>query len=207
MPHFIQGPHHEMMRAHGQWFGICKNTQLLIEWNNGRNGALEDLLPLVYGALRRLAAQRLRRERPDHTLQPTALVHEAYLRLVDQRQVRWQNRAHFYGVAAHVMGRILVDRARARNADKRGAGWERVTLVGDRTPSESRDVDVLALDDALKRLATLDPQQERIVELRYFGGLTLDETAEVMGISTATVKREWVIAKAWLRAELSKELD
>ena len=185
----------------------AKITQLLIEWNNGRNGALEDLLPLVYGALRRLAAQRLRRERPDHTLQPTALVHEAYLRLVDQRQVRWQNRAHFYGVAAHVMGRILVDRARARNADKRGAGWERVTLVGDRTPSESRDVDVLALDDALKRLATLDAQQERIVELRYFGGLTLDETAEVMGISTATVKREWVIAKAWLRAELSKELD
>jgi RNA polymerase sigma factor (TIGR02999 family) len=185
----------------------AKITRLLIEWNNGRNGALEDLLPLVYGELRRLAAQRLRRERPDHTLQPTALVHEAYLRLVDQRQVRWQNRAHFYGVAAHVMRRILVDRARARNADKRGAGWERVTLVGDRTPSESRDVDVLALDDALKRLATLDPQQERIVELRYFGGLTLDETAEVIGISTATVKREWAIARAWLRAELSKELD
>jgi RNA polymerase sigma factor (TIGR02999 family) len=105
------------------------------------------------------------------------------------------------------MRRILVDRARARNADKRGAGWERVTLVGDRTPSESRDVDLLALDDALKRLATLDPQQERIVELRYFGGLTLDETAEVIGISTATVKREWAIARAWLRAELSKELD
>jgi RNA polymerase sigma factor (TIGR02999 family) len=185
----------------------AKITRLLIEWNNGRNGALEDLLPLVYGELRRLAAQRLRRERPDHTLQPTALVHEAYLRLVDQRQVRWQNRAHFYGVAAHVMRRILVDRARARNADKRGAGWERVTLVGDRTPSESRDVDLLALDDALKRLATLDPQQERIVELRYFGGLTLDETAEVIGISTATVKREWAIARAWLRAELSKELD
>jgi len=185
----------------------AKITQLLIEWNNGRNGALQDLLPLVYGELRRLAAQRLRRERPDHTLQPTALVHEAYIRLVDQRRVRWQNRAHFYGVAAHVMRRILVDRARARKADKRGKGWERVTLVGEKTPSGSRDVDVLALDEALQRLAALDPQQERIVELRYFGGLTLDETAEVIGISTATVKREWAIAKAWLRAELSDHLD
>jgi RNA polymerase sigma-70 factor (ECF subfamily) len=184
-----------------------KITQLLIEWNNGRNGALQDLLPLVYGELRRLAAQRLRRERPDHTLQPTALVHEAYIRLVDQRRVRWENRAHFYGVAAHVMRRILVDRARARKADKRGGGWERVTLVGDKTPNGGRDVDVLSLDDALQRLAALDPQQERIVELRYFGGLTLEETAEVIGISTATVKREWAIARAWLRAELSDQLD
>src|SRR5689334_24136941 len=125
----------------------AKITQLLMEWNQGRNGALQDLLPLVYSELRRLAAQRLRRERPDHTLQPTALVHEAYLRLVDQRQVRWQNRAHFYGFAAHMMRRILVDRARARKTDKRGAGWERVTLVGDKTPSASRDVDVLVLDD------------------------------------------------------------
>jgi RNA polymerase sigma factor (TIGR02999 family) len=185
----------------------AKITQLLIDWNNGRNGALEDLLPLVYAELRRLAAQRLRLERPDHTLQPTALVHEVYIRLVDQRRVRWQNRAHFYGVAAHVMRRILVDRARARKADKRGAGLERVTLVDDKTPGSTRDVDVLALDDALTRLATLDPQQERIVELRYFGGLTLDETAEVIGISTATVKREWAIARAWLRAELSNHLD
>jgi len=185
----------------------AKITQLLIEWNNGRGGALEDLLPLVYGELRRLAAQRLRWERPDHTLQPTALVHEAYIRLVDQRRVRWQNRAHFYGVAAQVMRRILVDRARKRGADKRGAGWQRVTLIGDKTPKGSRDVDVLALDDALQRLAALDPQQERIVELRYFGGLTLDETAEVIGISTATVKREWAIARAWLRAQLSDQLD
>ena len=185
----------------------AKITQLLIEWNNGRSGALQDLLPLVYGELRGLAARRLRRERPDHTLQPTALVHEAYIRLVDQRRVRWQNRAHFYGVAAQVMRRILVDRARKRAADKRGAGWQRVTLVGDKTPNGSRDVDVLALDDALQRLAALDPQQERIVELRYFGGLTLDETAEVMGISTATVKREWAIARAWLRAQLSDQLD
>jgi RNA polymerase sigma-70 factor, ECF subfamily len=182
-------------------------TELLIEWNNGRNGALEDLLPLVYGELRRLAAHRLRQERPDHTLQPTALVHEAYLRLVDQRRVRWQNRAHFYGVAAHIMRRILVDQARARKADKRGGEWQRVTLTDNKTPNESRDVDVLALDNALQRLAALDPQQERIVELRYFGGLTLEETAEVVGISTATVKREWAIAKAWLRAALSDQLD
>src|SRR5262245_10142661 len=182
-------------------------TQLLIEWNNGRSGALEDLLPLVYRELRQLAAQRLRRERPDHTLQPTALVHEAYIRLVDQRRVHWKNRAHFYAAAAHIMRRILVDRARARKTDKRGGGWERVTLVGDGTPGGSRDVDVLALDDALERLAAWDPQQERIVELRYFGGLTLEETAEVIGISTATVKREWAIARAWLRAQLSDHLD
>src|SRR5437867_1458252 len=185
----------------------AKITQLLVDWNNGRTGALEDLLPLVYAELRRLAAQRLRLERPDHTLQPTALVHEAYIRLVDQRRVRWQNRAHFYGVAAHVMRRILVDRARARKADKRGGAWERVTLVGDKTSNAANDVDVLVLNDALERLAALDAQQERIVELRYFGGLTLDETAAVIGISTATVKREWAIARAWLRAELADHLD
>lgn len=182
-------------------------TQLLIEWNEGRREALEDLLPLVYGELRRLAARRLRRERGDHTLQPTALVHEAYVRLVDQRRVRWQNRAHFYGIAAQIMRRILVDRARARGAGKRGAGWQRVTLVDDKTPAVSADIEVLALDEALRRLAAFDPQQERIVELRYFGGLTIDEAAEVIGISTATVKREWAIAKAWLRAQLSNQLD
>ena len=164
-------------------------------------------MPLVYGELRRLAANRLRNERPDHTLQPTALVHEAYVRLVDQRQVRWQSRAHFYAIAAHIMRRILVDRARARGAGKRGAGWQRVTLTGDKTPTTSRNVDVVALDETLQRLAELDPQQERIVELRYFGGLTIEEAAEVMNISPATLKREWAIARAWLRAELSNELD
>jgi len=182
-----------------------KITKLLIDWNRGRAGALEDLLPLVYGELRRIAAQRLRHERPDHTLQPTALVHEAYIRLVDQRRVRWQNRAHFYGIAAQIMRRILVDRARARGADKRGAGWQRISLAGDKTPAAARDVDVLAIDHALRRLAALDPQQERIVELRYFGGLTIEEAAEVIGISTATLKREWAIAKAWLRAHLSDQ--
>ena len=182
-------------------------TQLLIEWNEGRREALEDLLPLVYGELRRLAARRLRNERGDHTLQPTALVHEAYVRLVDQRRVRWQNRAHFYGIAAQIMRRILVDHARAQRTDKRGAGWQRVTLVDGKTPTLSADIEVLALDEALRRLAAFDPQQERIVELRYFGGLTIDEAAEVIGISTATVKREWAIAKAWLRAQLSSQLD
>jgi RNA polymerase sigma factor (TIGR02999 family) len=127
--------------------------------------------------------------------------------MVDQRRVRWQNRAHFYGVAAHVMRRILVDQARAHKADKRGGEWERVTLIVDKTPSRSREIDVLALDGALERLAALDTQQGRIVELRYFVGLTLDETAEVIGVSTATVKREWSIARAWLRAELADHLD
>ena len=178
-------------------------TQLLVAWSGGRREALDDLLPLVYDELRRLASRYLRHESPDHTLQPTALVHEAYLRLVDQRRVRWRNRAHFYGIAAQIMRRILVDHARAQRAEKRGAGWERVPLIEDEMPAGAGDVDVLALDEALARLAVFDPQQERIVELRYFGGLTIDEVAEVVGVSAATVVREWTIAKAWLRAELS----
>jgi RNA polymerase sigma factor (TIGR02999 family) len=177
-------------------------TQLLVAWSGGRREALDDLLPLVYDELRRLASRYLRHESRDHTLQPTALVHEAYLRLIDQRKVRWHNRAHFYGIAAQIMRRILVDHARARRAEKRGAGWERVPLIEDQLPAGAGDVDVLALDEALGRLAAFDPQQERIVELRYFGGLTIDEVAEVVGLSAATVVREWTIAKAWLRAEL-----
>jgi RNA polymerase sigma factor (TIGR02999 family) len=178
-------------------------TQLLIAWSDGEREALDQLLPLVYDELRRIAARYLRHEPGDHTLQPTALVHEAYVRLIDQRRVRWRNRAHFYGVAAQMMRRILVDHARTRRANKRGAGWERVPLVEDETAAASGDVDVLALDEALQRLAAFDAQQERIVELRYFGGLTIDEVAAVIGISAATVVREWTIAKAWLRAELS----
>ena len=180
-------------------------TQLLIDWNDGHSEALEDLLPLVYSELKRLASRYLRREPADHTLQPTALVHEAYLRLIDQRQVRWQNRAHFYGIAAKIMRRILVDYARARQADKRGAGWERVPMIEDQTPDSRTGVDVLVLDQALDRLATFDAQQERIVELRYFGGLTIEETAEVVGVSAATIVREWTIARAWLRGEMSKD--
>jgi RNA polymerase sigma factor (TIGR02999 family) len=177
-------------------------TQWLLEWSNGDRAALDKLLPLVSDELHRLAHQHLRRERPGHTLQTTALVHEAYLELVDQRQVRWQNRAHFFGIAAHLMRRILVEYARRRTAAKRGGGLPLVTLneevVGTREPA----VALVALDDALRTLAELDPQQCRIVELRFFGGLTVEETAEVMGVSPRTIKREWRVAKAWLQREL-----
>ena len=180
-------------------------TQLLIAWSDGRREALDDLMPMVYADLRRVAAGYMRREGAGHALQPTALVHEAYVRLIDQKQVKWRNRAHFFGVAAGLMRRILVDHARRRRAEKRGGDWERVTLTGDEVATDAhKEIDVLALDEALERLAEFDPQQERIVELRYFGGLTIEETAEIVGISAATVVREWTIAKAWLRADLSR---
>lgn len=183
-------------------------TQLLIAWGEGRPDALERLLPLVYEDLRRQAGRYMRREAPGHALQPTALVHEAYLRLVDQQRVKWRNRAHFYGVAASMMRRILVDQARARQAGKRGQGWARVTLSEvEAKHAGLPEIDALALHDALERLAAFDPRKERIVELRYFGGLTIEEVAEVMGISEATIVREWTIAKAWLRADLSKPPD
>jgi RNA polymerase sigma factor (TIGR02999 family) len=179
-------------------------TQLLIEWGDGRREALDDLVPLVYEDLRRMAAGYMQRERAGHALQPTALVHEAYLRLIDQRRVKWRNRAHFFGVAAGMMRRILVDQARLRRAAKRGGQWEQVTLVDNEVAADAPDrVDVLDLHESLERLAAFDSQQERIVELRYFGGLTIEEAAEVVGISAATVVREWTIAKAWLRADLS----
>jgi len=178
-------------------------TQLLIAWSDGRRDALDQLVPLVYDDLRRLAAGYMGHETPGHSLQPTALVHEAYVRLVDQRRVQWRNRAHFFGVAASMMRRILVDYARKRRADKRGGAAERVTLTADIAAPEQNDLDVLTLHESLERLAAFDPQQERIVELRYFGGLTIEETAEVVGVSTATVAREWTIAKAWLRADMS----
>jgi RNA polymerase sigma factor (TIGR02999 family) len=182
----------------------AKITQLLIAWSEGRKDALDGLLPLVYEQLRRMASSYVRRERPDQALQPTALVHEAYLRLIDQSRVQWRNRAHFYGVAAQIMRRVLVDRIRAERAEKRGGGWTRVALVDEMMPAAAVDVDVLALDEALRRLAAFDPQQARIVELRYFGGLTIEEAAEVLKISPATVVREWTIARAWLRAELPR---
>jgi RNA polymerase sigma-70 factor, ECF subfamily len=180
-------------------------TQLLIAWSDGRRETLADLMPIVYADLRRVAAGYMRREAPGHALQPTALVHETYVRLVDQKQVKWRNRAHFFGVAAGMMRRILVDSARRRRAEKRGGGWERVTLAGDEAAADShKEIDVLALHETLERLAKFDPQQERIVELRYFGGLTIEETAEVVEVSAATIVREWTIAKAWLRADLSR---
>lgn len=180
-------------------------TQLLIAWNDGDRQALEDLVPLVYADLRRLAASYMVREAIDHPLQPTALVHEAYLRLVDQNRVKWRNRAHFFAIAATMMRRILVEQARARRAEKRGGHWRRVTLVGEESGAEPPvAIDVLALHEALERLAAFDAQQARIVELRYFGGLTIEEAAEVVGISAATVAREWTVAKAWLRTDLSR---
>jgi RNA polymerase sigma factor (TIGR02999 family) len=186
--------------------GAAGVTELLIEWTAGRSEALERLLPLVYEDLRRQATRYMRRESPGHALQPTALVHETYLRLVDQQRVKWRNRAHFYGVAAGMMRRILIDEARARHAQKRGEGWEQVTLSDVAEPEAgAAGIDILALQDALERLAAFDPRKERIVELRYFGGLTIEEAAEVLGLSEATVVREWTIAKAWLRADLSKQ--
>jgi len=179
-------------------------TQLLVAWNQGDQAALDQLLPAVYEELRRLARNYLRQERPGHTLQPTALVHEAYLRLIDQRNVTWQNRAHFLGMAAQMMRRILINHALAKKAGKRGGLSERITLDKALNFAEQRELDLVALDDALKGLAALDPEQGRIVELRFFGGLSIEETAEVLGISPATVKREWGTAKMWLHRELGK---
>ncbi|MEO5898132.1 MAG: ECF-type sigma factor [Vicinamibacterales bacterium] len=164
--------------------------------------SLDSLLPLVYKELRRLAAGYLRREKPGQTLQPTALVHEAYLRLMKDRPDRWQNRAHFCAIAAHSMRQILIERARARGAAKRGGARPRVTLDDALIAGEDRSIDLLALDEALERLTALDPEQARLVELRFFGGLTVEETAAAMDISPATVKRHWTIAKAWLTREL-----
>jgi RNA polymerase sigma factor (TIGR02999 family) len=163
---------------------------------------VDALLPAAYQELRRLAAYYLRHERPGQTLQPTALVHEVYLRLLKDKAGRWQNQAHFCAIAANAMRQILVERARARAAQKRGGGQARVTLVEGLAPAPEAPVDLLVLDDALTRLATMDSQQARIVELRYFGGLTVEETAEALGVSPATVKRDWSVARAWLAREL-----
>jgi RNA polymerase sigma factor (TIGR02999 family) len=177
-------------------------TGLLAAWRGGRDEALDDLIPVVYGELRRLARQQLRRERPDHSLQPTALTHEAFLRLFGTRQVSWQNRTHFFAVAATLMRRLLVEHARKRGAARRGGPATRVALDEARSPVASPDVDVMALHEALDGLEQIDPRQSRIVELKYFGGMTNEETAEVLGLSPATVKREWSVAKLWLRRAL-----
>jgi RNA polymerase sigma factor (TIGR02999 family) len=171
---------------------------LLRAWGNGDTDAREKLMPLVYAELRRRAAAYLNRERKDHTLQPTALVHEAYLRLIGQQRVVWQNRAHFYGVAAQTMRRILVDHARGRGRDKRFGAAIRVTLDHRLPATQPADCEMLLLDQALGELADLDPRQARIVELRYFGGLTEREIASVLDVSRSTVTREWLIAKGWL---------
>ncbi|HKF47740.1 MAG TPA: sigma-70 family RNA polymerase sigma factor [Terracidiphilus sp.] len=178
-------------------------THLLHELKRGQREAEERLIPLVYGELHRIAAAYLRREAPDHSLQPTALVHEAYLRLNDIKEIDWQSRSHFFAVSATVMRRILVDHARANRARKRGDGWDAVSLNEAILPSPERAPEILALDEALNRLSGLDPRQARIVELRFFAGMSEEEIGEVLGISSRTVKRDWRVAKAWLFKELS----
>lgn len=180
-------------------------TALLVRWRSGDRDALDALTPLVYDELRRLAKSYLRRERPDHTLDGTALVHEAYMRLVDQRSVEWRNRNHFFALAAELIRRILVDHARARIAAKRGGANVKLSLDEALAPADEKDLNILALDDALVALAKADPQQSRIVELRYFAGLTIEETADVMEISPATVKRDWTTAKAFLKREMLRK--
>jgi len=178
-------------------------TQLLLAWSDGDKAALEELTPLVYAELRRLAERHMRRERAGHPLQTTALVNEAYVRLIDLRQVRWQNRAHFFGVAAQLMRHILVDFARARLRAERGGYKQQVPLEEAAVVSKGRCADFIALDDALKSLAEIDPRKSRMVELRFFGGLTVEETAEALNVSPRTVMYEWSLARDWLYRELS----
>lgn len=179
-------------------------TQLLIEVSKGDREAVDLLLPVIYDELRKLAANYLRRERPDHTLQPTALVHEAYLRLVDQTRANWQNRAHFFGVAAQIMRRLLVDHARKHNAEKRGQEFQKLSLDENVDRAVERGAELIALDDALNALAEFDEQKARVVELRYFGGLSIEETADVLGVAPTTIKRHWRFARAWLYGEMQK---
>jgi RNA polymerase sigma factor (TIGR02999 family) len=179
-------------------------TQLLVEWSNGDQNALDQLTPMVYDEMRRMARTYLRSERADHTLQATALVHEAYLRLIDQHSVSWQNRAHFFGIASQMMRRILVNHALAKAAEKRGGEVQKLSLDEAVSFANQREIDLIALDEALKELELLDPQQTRIVELRFFGGLSIEDTAEALRVSPATVKRDWSTAKLWLRRQLSK---
>lgn len=180
-------------------------TQLLLAWGDGDREALDRLMPLVYAELRRLAGHYLAGERRGHTLQATALVNEAYLRLVDSGARQWQNRAHFFGIAAQMMRQVLVDHARARNYLKRGGGAQQVTFDEGLIVADERAADIVALDDALTALAKLDERKSRLVELRFFGGLSIEETAAVLQVSPGTVMRDWTLAKAWLRREMSKQ--
>jgi RNA polymerase sigma factor (TIGR02999 family) len=173
-------------------------TQWLLDWGKSDKRALDQMLPVLYQELHRIAASYLSREDTGHTLQPTALLHEAYLRLIDQRRVNWQNRAQFLGLAAGMMRRILVNHARDRSARKRGGGAAQVSLSLVESPSGRPDVELIALEDALERLAALDQRKSRVVELKFFGGLTIEEIAEVLQVSGATVEREWAFARAWL---------
>ncbi len=179
-------------------------TQMLIEMTDGNEEVVNEILPLIYDELRRLAGNYLRKERGNHTLQPTALVHEAYMKLIDQKAVKWQNRSHFFGIAAQIMRRILVDHARKHKAEKRGGEGDNISLEEEFVVSEkSRPAELLALDEALEKLAVMDEIKAKIVELRYFGGLNVRETAEVLDVSEITVKRHWRAAKAWLYGQIS----
>src|SRR5208283_1034143 len=180
-------------------------TRLLQGWQGGDRAALDALVPVVYKELRRLAHCELRKERPDHTLQSAALVHEAYFRLAGQVPPQWESRTHFFAIAAQLMRQILVDYARRRRASKRGSGACMLTLDDAAALPRGKDVDIVAVDDALNTLAEIDPRQSRVVELRFFAGLSLEETSEVMGIATATVQRDWTAARAWLHREISRK--
>lgn len=181
-------------------------TQLLRDWSSGNEQAAERLMPLVYDELRRLARDYLRRERPDHTLQPTALVNEAYLKLIDQTRVDWQNRHHFFGIAAQMMRRVLVDHARTRASEKRGGSQQKLSLDDMNVAGAERAAELVALDEALEKLSKIFPRKGRVVELRFFGGFSVDETAEILGVSDKTVMREWESAKLWLYRELEGEM-
>jgi len=176
-----------------------------LELSNGNRDAVDALMPLIYDELRHLASNYLRRERSDHTLQPTALVNEAYLRMVDQTRANWQNRAHFFGVAAQMMRRILVDHARAHAAEKRGHDFQKLSLDENIDKAVERSEELVALDDALNNLIKIDEQKARIVELRYFGGLSVEETAEILGVTSITIKRHWRLTKAWLFGQMQKQ--
>jgi len=178
-------------------------TRLLLELSGGNRSVVDELTPLLYQELKRIAAAQLRRERAGHTLQVTALVHEAYLKLVDQRQVTWRNRAHFFGVAAQAMRRILLDYAKGRSRGKRGGGARQTTLDEALVVTSDRAFELVEIDEALQRLEAFDPRQAKVVEMRFFGGLSVEETAEALGVSEPTVKREWAMAKAWLHREIS----
>lgn len=182
-------------------------TALLRAWSGGNSGAAEKLIPLVYDELRLLAQRHLRRERGDHTLRPTALVHEAFLKMVDQREGALRNRNQFFALAAQAMRRVLVDHARAHVAAKRAGGWERVTLAEDAAAEPPRELDVIALDRALEELRAIDPEKMRLVELRFFGGLSVDEAAEVLGMSAATAARQWRLVRAWLFRRLEDSVE
>ncbi|HEY9500753.1 MAG TPA: sigma-70 family RNA polymerase sigma factor [Pyrinomonadaceae bacterium] len=180
-------------------------TQLLVAWGNGDHSALDQLMPLVYDELHRLAHRHMAQERPEHTLQTSALINECFFRLIDQRNVRWQNRAQFFGIAATAMRRILVSYARSRKRIKRGAGALQISFDEETFLTEERAAEIVALDEALELLAIVDKRKSQVVELRFFGGLSIDDTAEVLNVSPGTVMRDWTLAKAWLRREIMRE--